>query len=409
MRPTSNAEAPNDDLLTTWKDVAAYLKCSVRKAQRLKNQNLPIRRIPGTRSVWASKSEIDRWLATKSETPGSSIQIRFPGQLWLLGILFVLTVQTSLSSSYGLTVVLFVLETALIAVSYTRLPDTWLTRSVVGLFVIGGVSYTAVATNLPALVGSVVNMTTLPPAFAYPFLAGLRFIPIPALIACFLVAAARGGNAGFLRRPYLRNVYLLTGTALLTATMALGFWGIHNVWQAGLPIRWTILAGECFVGGVNLTLFVFAYRFLDASHIAGYPRFLSWCALGCLLVAFSAAITNGHWTNVNRSHLDVRNPQPYRVQNSNVGDTLRSWLETHREESGADLLDLSADPEFLQALENEEFYKQDFDETVQMLNRAVIFGYKERARSRTQEPAFVLVRFPASLAAALQFVEAHAH
>jgi len=201
-------------------------------------------------------------------------------------------------------------------------------------------------------------------------------------------------------------VYLLAGASLLITTTGLAFRGIYNVWQAGLPIRWTILAGECFVFGVNVALFIFAYRFLGAPQLSGYPRFLSWCGTGCLLVAFSAAITNGHWTDINRLHLDARNPQPYRVHNSNVEDTLRSWLESHRGESGADLLDLSGDPEFLGALKNEDFYKQEFDESVQMSKHAVIFGYKERARSRTQEPAFVLVRFPAGLAAALQFGEA---
>src|SRR5438552_9923885 len=56
-----------DDLLVGWKDIAAYLKCSVRKAQRLERRELPVNRIEGTKSVWASKSEIDRWLISRAE------------------------------------------------------------------------------------------------------------------------------------------------------------------------------------------------------------------------------------------------------------------------------------------------------------------------------------------------------
>ena len=60
-------DCSNDDLLVSWKDIAAYLKCSVRKAQRLERRELPVNRIEGTKSVWASKSEIDRWLIIAGE------------------------------------------------------------------------------------------------------------------------------------------------------------------------------------------------------------------------------------------------------------------------------------------------------------------------------------------------------
>ena len=64
---TRQGNRQNDDLLVSWKDIAAYLKCSVRKAQRLEGQELPVNRITGTKSVWASKSQIDRWLASQAE------------------------------------------------------------------------------------------------------------------------------------------------------------------------------------------------------------------------------------------------------------------------------------------------------------------------------------------------------
>src|SRR5438046_5064163 len=70
----SGCDKPTDDLLVGWKDIASYLKCSVRKAQHLERQELPINRIRGTKSVWASKSGIDRWLILQSEAAKRKVQ-----------------------------------------------------------------------------------------------------------------------------------------------------------------------------------------------------------------------------------------------------------------------------------------------------------------------------------------------
>src|SRR5438093_13024987 len=75
---STQAESKNDDLLVSWKDIAAYLKCSVRKAQRLERRELPVKRIAGTKSVWASKAEIDRWFASEAEKT-KSLQTQFGG------------------------------------------------------------------------------------------------------------------------------------------------------------------------------------------------------------------------------------------------------------------------------------------------------------------------------------------
>ena len=61
-------------------------------------------------------------------------------------------------------------------------------------------------------------MTTLRPALAYPFVAGLRFIPIPILIAVMLVGPAFA-DIGFAHRPRLRSTYLLLGILLLAAAI----------------------------------------------------------------------------------------------------------------------------------------------------------------------------------------------
>lgn len=51
-------------LLTGWKQIANYLQCGVRTAQRRERNGLPVRRpVPGDRSpVYAESADIDAWL-----------------------------------------------------------------------------------------------------------------------------------------------------------------------------------------------------------------------------------------------------------------------------------------------------------------------------------------------------------
>src|SRR5207249_4286105 len=108
-------------------------------------------------------------------------------------------------------IVLFGLTAVLIVAAYPSLPDTSYMRATVGLFVIAAMSYGASATTLPDLTGSVVNMMILQPALAYPFLTGLRFIPIPVLSTIALVLVAFRDNIGFVRNPRLGTAYLVGG------------------------------------------------------------------------------------------------------------------------------------------------------------------------------------------------------
>lgn len=434
-------DCSNDDLLVSWKDISTYLKCSVRKAQRLEPRELPVKRIEGTKSVWASKSEIDRWLISQAEK-AKGLQTQFApiaaagagnsscaeaitvdqeeGRLaarvsgigallpprWLrllIGISIGVTVGSAVASAYGLTVVLFGMTSAFLILTYPSLRDSRYTRGMVGFFMIAGMSYCSSATTLPDLIGSVINMTTLKPAFAYPFMAGLRFIPIPGLVSIFLVVCR--ANKGFAQNPRFRAAYLFLGWLFLFAAAAGGLIasGAYRIWLAGLPIRWTLLAGEVFVFGLNAGLFVLGYRFFNSTSITNYHEFLKWCGKAYLLIALTAAIVGSHWNEINKHQLDRRMPNAYRVQSTNVEGDLRNWLQQHSREAGPDLMSLSLDPEFLRALKTQAFYKYDFDEAFQVSGNAVIFGYRDGRDSLHRPPAFVLIRFPASLAAVLRF------
>ena len=62
---------PNRERLDSWKGIAAYLEREVRTAQRWeKHEDLPVRRQFHRKActVYAFKSEIDGWLASRSRT-----------------------------------------------------------------------------------------------------------------------------------------------------------------------------------------------------------------------------------------------------------------------------------------------------------------------------------------------------
>lgn len=407
---TKQSNSSNDDLLVSWKDIAAYLKCSVRKAQRLESRGLPVHRITGTKSIWASKAQIERWLTVQAETvrrtqanktTPSQAGIMGRASPWLLGILTGLTVAAAITSKYALTIVLFGITAVLVVLAYPSFRASSLARAFIAFFVIAGMSYGASATTLPDLISSVVNMTTVRPALAYPFVAGLRFIPIPILIGVMLVSPGFA-DVGFAYRPRVRYVYLLLGILLLLAAIAgLRSSGANRIWQDGLSIRWTLLAGESFVLGVNITLFLFGYCFFNRTSMRNYRQLVSGSGMAYLLIALTAAIINRHWNEINKYHLDVRYPQSYRVQNYNAADEFRRWLKDHTAEAGTDLVAFFNDPEFLKVLQTQQFYKQDFDDA---LREAVILGYKTERDSRRRElPTFVRIRFPSSLVVALRF------
>src|SRR5437773_6523803 len=146
----SGCDKPTDDLLVGWKDIASYLKCSVRKAQRLERQELPINRIRGTKSVWASKSGIDRWLILQSEAAKRTVQrpsdtrIIPSGKkatvcrLVVLALMLGLTIAAGAASAYGITIVLFGATVAVRVVYYPSLPDRVSTRGGVELFSVAG-------------------------------------------------------------------------------------------------------------------------------------------------------------------------------------------------------------------------------------------------------------------------------
>ena len=226
----------------------------------------------------------------------------------------------------------------------------------------------------------------------------MRFIPIPLLIAGILILGKSGKAGG----PG-QIAYLIVGGVLIVVTAIFGFLEIQRVWRADLAIRWTLLAGELFICAVNAVLLALGYGFFKNPRARGYPSFISQCGVACVLIALTAAINSRHWTEITHSYLDVVHPVPYKVRNPDAAGALKNWIEKNKTEAGQDLVALSGNSEFLYALENSPFYKQDFDEALQFSRPSVIFGFRDVPSSALRRPQFLLIRFPAELSAILQF------
>src|ERR1700688_3521801 len=60
---TASAEPSSEVRLNSWKEIAAYLKCSERTVRRWEEEGLPVHRHPhkAKAAIYAYKTEIDAW------------------------------------------------------------------------------------------------------------------------------------------------------------------------------------------------------------------------------------------------------------------------------------------------------------------------------------------------------------
>jgi hypothetical protein len=61
-------------ILNSWKEIASYLRCSVRTAQRLERSGMPVRRPAGhlRSAVVAFTDEVDAWMVTGKVPSGAT-------------------------------------------------------------------------------------------------------------------------------------------------------------------------------------------------------------------------------------------------------------------------------------------------------------------------------------------------
>ena len=99
--------------------------------------------------------------------------------------------------AYGLAVFLVCLGTGAAILSYLHMPDTVYTRACVAIISLLVMAYIPSASTLTEIMTTVVDAGTLRPALIYPFVTGLKFIPLFCLLLGYWTLSALFANEGF--------------------------------------------------------------------------------------------------------------------------------------------------------------------------------------------------------------------
>ncbi len=316
-------------------------------------------------------------------------------RLWIamLVALFALLSVSVLSSAYGLAIFAFCITAVFVALSCLHLRDSIYLRASVATFMILAMSYIASASTLPGVLSAVVNMPTLPPAIAYPFITGLKFIPLFVLLLAYWVLPSRKSLG-------LPGILFLFATAACVAAAS----GDYLIFKQRLPGCLTLVYGYALVLAINIVIWILGDYLFRTRQVVDFSRIFSLCALAYLPLAVTSWFIESNYNFINQHYLDKRRPSIYVVTNPagliNVRKALRTTL---RGQVGPLLTAMLEDPESSRELLNAKFYKQDFDEPFQLGPSAVIFGYKPAPRGPRDQPSFIAIRFPAEIVATLGF------
>lgn len=307
---------------------------------------------------------------------------------------------------FGWAAVAFCVIAPTVSYGYRHVADGPSLRIAVSIMALGAMAFVPTGFTQLEVMDGVVNMRTLKPAAAYPFVTGLRLIPQFVLIfGCWVVLGLRN-DVGFPERPVVSVSYTYFGIAFQLAAVVGVVAGFHNhrIWQARLPGRGLILICYLVVFAINLWLWLSARRFFRRDTISGYSALFAKCAVAYIVLAVPAVLIGREYNQINRHYLDKRRPDAYVVANPGaVKDFMARNKSGLGGEVGRDLESLLNDREFEHVLRTRKFYKQNFDEPFQVFERAVMYGYKIDPGSPRGRPTFVTIRFPEELALALRF------
>jgi len=116
-RPSNTNQAPTEERLDSWKEIASYLRRSVRTVHRWeKDEGLPVHRQLHKElgSVFAYKRELDAWMLTRS-TPGE-LEQKTSASPWLLW-------SIPIAAFTLISAVLFIAATRSVAFRQSHLPE----------------------------------------------------------------------------------------------------------------------------------------------------------------------------------------------------------------------------------------------------------------------------------------------
>jgi len=318
-------------------------------------------------------------------------------------LVFTAAVSTGIAlftSAVGTAAIGYFVFTGLLIVAFDRLKDTAVIRGAISTVLFLGMAYIPSAWTLYQLSGDVINFDAVPPAAIYPFVTGMKFLPLFALVLMWWTVDAMLPP----RTWWLRSVATFWAAASLfvgmTAASLVAYSGEAEI-ITGTVRGWTrLVLGYAAVLAVNIAFGALALRIMRGGGSRQSQRLLVACAAAYVTLLLPAVVIGHEYNTINRHFLSSRRPAVYRPRNP---ESLNAILrDTHRQDIGPDLRHLLENPHFADALRRARFYRVDLDERFQVLRHAVTFGYEDR-NPAAELPMFRLVRFPADVAAALNF------
>ncbi|MFN0172952.1 MAG: winged helix-turn-helix domain-containing protein, partial [Bryobacteraceae bacterium] len=300
--------------------------------------------------------------------------------LWITLAMLILFLIATASAAFGLAVLASFLCAVTAVIASFRAKDTPYTRASAAILLTAVMSFIPTAATLAPLMSTetVVNISALPPAPAYLFVTGLKFIPLLVLVLAFWSMHAPQGITGFQTSPGSRNAYaaLAFCSLFLTCYSLAATSGDSRFWLNTSPGR-QVLSAYALVLALNLIAGIVAYRVFNGASASSRREVLSQCVIFYFAVAPVAVFIDHQLNQVNRYHLDKRHPEAYVAANPNAVDGFRRHSGNRpNHEVGRDLEQRLDDPNFVQALRTQKFYRQSFDEPFQFLRHAVMYGYK---------------------------------
>ncbi len=267
----------------------------------------------------------------------------------------------AVNGSYGVAIIMCGIGCVLLVIMYRRSEDTVPARAGVAVVFAAIMAYIPSAATIPQVVDSVVNATTLKPAVIYPFITGLKFIPLfcVVLLEWVLLPLRRVGLPQWFDS---RFGYFLRGAVVLLVTAIALVWnsGEDKIFRSSLPGSGVILVGYTVVLAINLGLWFLACGEFAKEKRAGFTPLLLTLAFAYLPLALAGFIIDQKYNFVNLHYLDKRRPTAYRVVYPQAIEAFKRSPSGVRAEIGPDLMLLISDPAFARTLNTELFYRQDF-------------------------------------------------
>ena len=325
---------------------------------------------------------------------------RLPVAVVLSAVAALSTVVALFTTAVGTAATAYFVFAVLLIIAFDKLKDTAFTRGTVSTVLFIGMAYVPSAWTLYDLSGVVINFDALPPAAVYPFVTGMKFLPIFSLVLMWWTFDALLPSRMLWRRSTATFWSLACLFVGMTAASLAAYSGEIELIGGRVP-GWTRLAlGYTAVTVVNVSLGAIALRILRRDDTRRSQRLLVVCGFAYLALLGPAIVIGQEYNAINRHFLSARRRHVYRAQHpESIGTILDAG---RRRDIGMDLHHLLNDRWFIAALREARFYRVDLDERFQIFRRAVTFGYEDPA-SRSGQRSFRLVRFPADVAAALDF------